>query len=99
MFTSKDNFDQAVEFIKQIPAFATEFKYPNLLRNQNRHLRYVYMIHGEGKLKALKELSVYPARSEEYYLNIAYQAIENDMSDFLAGAMFLVSPGAIVFKS
>ena len=95
MFTSKDDFDQAVEFIKQIPAFATEFKYPNLLRNQNRHLRYVYMIHGEGKLKALKELSVYPARSEEYYLNIAYQAIENDMSDFLAGAMFLVSPGAI----
>ncbi len=84
-----------VEFIKQIPAFATEFKYHNLLRNQNRHLRYVYMIHGEGKLKALKELSVYPARSEEYYLNIAYQAIENDMSDFLAGAMFLVSPGAI----
>lgn len=95
MFTSKEDFDQAVEFIKQIPAFATEFKYPNLLRNQNRHLRYVYMIHGEGKLKALKELSVYPARSEEYYLNIAYQAIENDMSDFLAGAMFLVSPGAI----
>ncbi len=95
MFTSKDDFDQAVEFIKQIPAFATEFKCPNLLRNQNRHLRYVYMIHGEGKLKALKELSVYPARSEEYYLNIAYQAIENDMSDFLAGAMFLVSPGAI----
>lgn len=95
MFTSKDDYDQVVEFIKQIPAFATEFKYHNLLRNQNRHLRYVYMIHGEGKLKALKELSVYPARSEEYYLNIAYQAIENDMSDFLAGAMFLVSPGAI----
>ena len=95
MFTSKDDYDQVVEFIKQIPAFATEFKYHNLLRNQNRHLRYVYMIHGEGKLKALKELSVYPARSEEYYLNIAYQAIENDMSEFLAGAMFLVSPGAI----
>ena len=95
MFISRDDFDQVVEFIKQIPAFATEFKYHNLLRNQNRHLRYVYMIHGEGKLKALKELSVYPARSEEYYLNIAYQAIENDMSDFLAGAMFLVSPGAI----
>ena len=62
MFTSKDDYDQVVEFIKQIPAFATEFKYHNLLRNQNRHLRYVYMIHGEGKLKALKELSVYPAR-------------------------------------
>lgn len=95
MFTNKDDFDQVVEFIKQLPAFATEFKYHNLRRDHNRHLRFVYMIHGEGKLKALKELSAYPARSEEYYFNIAYQAIENDMSEHLAGAMFQVSPGSL----
>ena len=95
MFTSRDKFDELVEFIKQLPAFAKGYKYPYINHYQFRHLRFVYMIHGEGKLKALKELSVYPARSEEYYFNIAYQAIENDMSEHLAGAMFQVSPGPI----
>lgn len=95
MFTSRDKFDELVECIKQLPAFAKGYKYPYINHYQFRHLRFVYMIHGEGKLKALKELSVYPARSEEYYFNIAYQAIENDMSEHLAGAMFLVSPGPI----
>ena len=95
MFTSRDKFDELVECIKQLPAFAKGYKYPYINHYQFRHLRFVYMIHGEGKLKALKELSVYPARSEEYYFNIAYQAIENDMSEHLAGAMFQVSPGPI----
>lgn len=95
MFTSRDEFDQVVEFIKQLPAFARVYKYPNIDQYQIRHLRYVYMIHGEGKLKALKELSVYPARSEEYYFNIAYQAINHNMGPFLAGAIFLVAPRAI----
>ena len=95
MFTSKDDYDQVVEFIKQIPIFATDLRYPNLAQYQMRHLRFVYLIHGLEKLKALKELSVYPARSEEYYFNIAYQAINHNMGKYLAGAMFLVAPGAI----
>ena len=95
MFTSRDEFDEVVEFIKQLPAFARGYQYPHINHYQFRHLRFVYMIHGEDKLKALKELSVYPARSEEYYFNIAYQAINHNMLPFLAGAMFQVSPGAI----
>lgn len=95
MFTSRDEFDQVVEFIKQLPAFARVYKYPNIDQYQIRHLRFVYMIHGLEKLKALKELSVYPARSEEYYFNIAYQAINHNMGQYLAGAIFQVPPGAI----
>ena len=95
MFTSRDEFDEVVEFIKQLPAFARGYQYPHINHYQFRHLRFVYMIHGEDKLKALKDLSVYPARSEEYYFNIAYQAINHNMLPFLAGAMFQVSPGAI----
>ena len=95
MFTSRDDFDKVVEFIKQLPAFIKEFQYPNLHRYQIRHLRFVYLIHGEAKLKTLKELSVYPARSEEYYFNIACQAIEHNMGHYLASAIFLVTPGAI----
>lgn len=95
MFTSRDEFDQVVEFIEQLPAFARVYKYPNIDQSQIRHLRFVYMIHGLEKLKALKELSVYPARSEEYYFNIAYQAINHNMGPFLAGAIFLVAPRAI----
>lgn len=95
MFTSRDDFDKVVEFIKQLPAFIKEFQYPNLHRYQIRHLRFVYLIHGEAKLKTLKELSVYPARSEEYYFNIACQAIEHNIGHYLASAIFLVTPGAI----
>ena len=95
MFISRDDFDQAVAFIKQIPVFAKDFKYPTLSQYQMRHLRYVYMIHGEDKLKALKELQFYTTQPDEYYFNIASQALENNMSAELVSAMFLVSPTPI----
>lgn len=95
MFISRDDFDQAVAFIQQIPAFAKEFKCPILSKYQMRHLRFVYMIHGLEKLKALKELQFYTTQPDEYYFNIASQALENNMSAELVSAMFLVSPGPI----
>ena len=95
MFTDKDDFDQVVEFIKQLPTFTKDFQYPNIAQYQIRHLRFVYLIHGLEKLKALKEFRFYPARSEEYYFNIAYQAINHNMGQYLAGAIFLVSPPSI----
>ena len=95
MFTDKDDFDQVVEFIKQLPTFTKDFQYPNIAQYQIRHLRFVYLIHGLEKLKALKEFRFYPAQSEEYYFNIAYQAINHNMGQYLAGAIFLVSPPSI----
>lgn len=98
MFAKPSDFDNAMEILQNNSIFEKDIKLPGVTAVGSAVLRYIYNLYGIEKCKLLRDMDHFPLLNDDYYYNVARQAIDHKLSRNVTSAIFMIS-SAKLFKS